>query len=258
MLLQSDTKKKRFSTKISFFSELLQFKCFSFLFSFTFILVLFLLYFCKDFTNFEINSVELIRICNYIYSRSFLLITLFVSVAIFLALIYVWIDEELNRIFIIIFLLIIFIFILSIMDGPVSPDHVSCYIFIKKYFYKLNDYNKIIIFIIAVVYCLFLFLIIINPYKFYTYGNYTCFFNTCRVLLPCVLSVAHYTISDLGLQTYFSFRLLLSFFTSTTFLFTFAPALVLTRSRGVTILPTIDEIPKITNPLDIDNIFGLQ
>jgi hypothetical protein len=138
--------------------------------------------------------------------------------------------------------LIFFIFIISTTGGPVAPFHLSSFIFIA----------------VAVVYCLFLFLMVIHHYKFYTYENYTCFFRICRVLLPSVLPAAHYKIPDIGLQTYLSFRLLLSFFTSPTILFTFAPALVLARSKEVTILPTIDEIPKITNPLDPDNIFGLQ
>lgn len=278
MPLQSDTKKKRFFTKFSFFyKELLHIKCcfyflisftfiFIFWFSFTFILVFLLLYFCKYSTNFDINSVELIWICNYLYSRSILLITLTICVTIFIAFTSAWFDEELNIIFII-FLLIIFIFIISTTDGPLSPDHLSSCIFIEKsykiskrfklykskYFDKLNDYNKIYNFFIAVIYCLFLFLIIINPYIFYTYGNYTCFFNNCRVWLP---------ISDLGSNTYVSYLLILSFFTTAPFLFLFLfrfdYALTLANKKELSIPTTIDEIPERPNPLDPDNIFGLQ
>lgn len=280
MPLQSDTK-NRWSTKISFFyKELLQLKsCFSFVisftfififwFSFTFILMFLFLYFCKYSTNFEIIYVELIWIYNYLYSRSILLITLTICVTIFIAFTYDWFDEELNIIFIIVFLLIFFIFIISTKDGPVSADHLSSCIFIEKsyklskrfklykskYFDKLNDYNKIYNFFIAVVYCFCLFLIIIHPYRIYTYGNYTRFFNICLVLLP---------ISDLGHHTYVSYRLLLSLFTTAPFLFlflflfTFASTQTLANKKEVTILPPIVEVPENPNPLDPDNIFGLQ
>ena len=40
--------------------------------------------------------------------------------------------------------------------------------------------------------------------------------------------------------------------------FTSAPAPAPASTREVTILPTIEEHPKTTNPLDPDNIFGLQ
>lgn len=86
-------------------------------FSFSFILVFFvflLIYIFQDSTNFGIISVELIRICNYLYSWSFLLITLTFAVALIIAFTYALFDEELNLIFIIILFLIILIFILII------------------------------------------------------------------------------------------------------------------------------------------------
>lgn len=242
---------------------------FSFCFSFSFILVFLLFYIFQDSTNFGIISVELLRICNYLYSWSLILITLTFAVALIIAFTYALFDEELNLIIIIILFLIILILIISSTYAPVSPDYLSSGLFIyksdklsrifklykSKYFYKLiklNDYNQIYNIYIAVIYC-FIVIIRIYPYSFYTYESYPC---ECPFLHQCIFPAPHYYIPDLCLHPSFSSPLLPTFFKSAPFFFKSAPAPA--PSREVTILPPIVEQPETTNPLDPDNIFGLQ
>lgn len=248
-------------------------------FSFSFILVFLLIYIFQYSTNFGIISVELIIICNYFYSWSLLLITLTFAVALIIAFTYALFDEELNLIYIIFLLFIIWIWILKFSSpyAPVSPYHFSSGLFNyksykiskisklykSKYFYnlsKLNDYNKFYNIYIAVFYCFFI-IILTYPYSFYTYESYPCdcpFYPPCPFLLPCILPGPHYNIPDLLLHPYFSSPVLPSLFTSAPFLCTSAPAPAPASSREVIILPPIEEEPEFTNPLDPDNIFGLQ
>jgi hypothetical protein len=214
-----------------------------------------------------------------LYSWSFLLITLTFAVALIIAFTYALFDEELNLIFIIILFLIILILILIISStyAPVSPDHLSSGLFIYKSdklskifklyksnyldkLSKLNDYNQIYNIYIAVIYCFFI-IIITYPYSFYTYESYPCecpLYTPCLFLHPCIFHGPHYHIPDLLLHPSFSSPLLPTLFTSAPFLCTSAPAPAPTPSREVTIQTPIVEHPETTNPLDPDNIFGLQ
>lgn len=257
---------------------------FSFCFSFSFILALLLIYIFQDSTNFGIISVELIRICNYLYSWSLLLITLTFAVALITAFSYWFFDEEINLIliFIIILFLVILILIISSTYAPVSPDQLSSGLFIyksdkiskifklykSKFFYKLsklNDYNQIYNIYFAVIYCFF-FIILIYHYSFYTYDSYPCecpLYTPCPLLHPCIFPSPHDLISDFCLHPSFysanCFSCLHTYFIYiSSIFFTLAPAPVRAPSREVTILPPIPEHPEIPNPLDIDNIFGLQ
>jgi len=162
---------------------------YSYCFSFSFILVFLLFYIFQDTTKFEIYSVELIRICNYLYSWSLWLITLTFAVAIIIAFTYTFLDEELNFIFIfiIIFIFFILIFIIASTDDSVSPYHISCLFIYKSdklskillyksnYFFKLNilnDFYKIYNIYIPVIDGL-IFIFITYPYCFYIYVLYS-------------------------------------------------------------------------------------
>ena len=165
---------------------------FSYCFSFSFILVFLLFYIFQDTTKFGIYSVELIRICNYLYSWSLWLITLTFAVAIIIAFTYTFLDEELNFIFIFIFIIIliffILIFIIASTDDTVSPYHISSCLFIYKsdklskillyksnYFFKLNilkDFYQIYNIYIPVIDGL-IFIFITYPYCFYIYVLYS-------------------------------------------------------------------------------------